>query len=148
MEGMKGKVAEMMEGCSPEMMMEMMPECLGMMLSKIPQEQRSKMVQKMLSVLKGKEGSGMAGGNKMDEGIDERTQELIAIGASVTANCQPCLEYHVGKAKTLEIADECIQKAVETGQMVKKGAMRKYNEFMTAFFEEKRSSRDDSGCCS
>ncbi len=31
--------------------------------------------------------------------LENRIKELIAIGASVTANCQPCLEYHVGKAK-------------------------------------------------
>jgi AhpD family alkylhydroperoxidase len=68
--------------------------------------------------------------------MDDRTKELIAIGASVTANCQPCLEYHVGEAKKLEIGDDEIQEAIETGQMVKKGAMRKYNEFMSAFFGE------------
>ena len=27
--------------------------------------------------------------------MDERTKELIAIGASVGAHCQPCLTYHV-----------------------------------------------------
>ena len=25
--------------------------------------------------------------------MDDRIKELIAIGASITANCQPCLEY-------------------------------------------------------
>ena len=29
--------------------------------------------------------------------LDERTKELIAIGASVCAHCQPCLTYHVNK---------------------------------------------------
>ncbi len=143
---MKGKMSEMMEGCSPEMMMEMMPECLGMMLSKLPQEQRSKMVKKLLTVLKEKEDSVVDGKDKTNEGIDDRTKELIAIGASVTANCQPCLEYHVGEAKKLEIGEEDIQEAVETGQMVKKGAMRKYNEFMSAFFAEKMNPANDS-CC-
>jgi len=143
---MKGKMAEMMDGCSPEMMVDFMPECLGMVLSKIPQEKRSKVVKKLLAVLKDKEDVGMAGEEKKDVGIDDRINELIAIGASVTANCQPCLEYHVGKAKTLEIGDESIQKAVEVGQMVKKGAMRKYNEFMAAFFEDKKSVGKDSGC--
>lgn len=35
--------------------------------------------------------------------MDDRTRELIAIGDSVVANCQPCLQYHVGEAKRLEI---------------------------------------------
>ncbi|MHB9097907.1 MAG: sigma-70 family RNA polymerase sigma factor [Syntrophales bacterium] len=30
--------------------------------------------------------------------MDERTKKLIAVGASVGANCHPCLEYHVGRA--------------------------------------------------
>jgi len=38
--------------------------------------------------------------------IDERMKELIAIGASITANCQPCLEYHAGKALELEADPE------------------------------------------
>ncbi len=62
--------------------------------------------------------------------MDEQTKELIAIGASVTANCQPCLKYHVQEAQKNGADEEAIQEAVEVGQMVKKGAMRKFNEFI------------------
>ena len=31
--------------------------------------------------------------------MDDRIRELIAVGASVIANCQPCYEYHAGKAR-------------------------------------------------
>ncbi|MCZ7361250.1 MAG: carboxymuconolactone decarboxylase family protein [Candidatus Methanoperedens sp.] len=27
--------------------------------------------------------------------FDTKTKELIAIGSSIAANCQPCLEYHL-----------------------------------------------------
>ncbi|NTU63269.1 MAG: carboxymuconolactone decarboxylase family protein, partial [Chloroflexi bacterium] len=30
--------------------------------------------------------------------LDNRILELIAVGASVAANCQPCLDYNVRKA--------------------------------------------------
>jgi AhpD family alkylhydroperoxidase len=66
--------------------------------------------------------------------MDDQTKELIAIGASVTANCQPCLEYHLAEAKKLGAGDEDIQEAIETGQLVKKGAIRKFNEFLSALF--------------
>lgn len=33
--------------------------------------------------------------------LDEKTKELIAIGAAITANCQPCLEYHTVEARKL-----------------------------------------------
>lgn len=62
--------------------------------------------------------------------MNEQTKELIAIGASVSAHCQPCLTYHVGKAKELGVSEEEIQQAIETGHMVEKGAMsamRKYS---------------------
>lgn len=62
--------------------------------------------------------------------MNDQTKELIAVGASVTANCQPCLQYHVQEAKNFGASDETIREAIEVGQMVKKGAMRKFNEFI------------------
>jgi AhpD family alkylhydroperoxidase len=54
--------------------------------------------------------------------LDSRTTELIAIGASVTANCQPCLEYHVGKAQEQGIERQDIDDAITIGKMVRRGA--------------------------
>ena len=34
--------------------------------------------------------------------MDTQTKELIAIGASVTANCVPCLRYHLKMARETE----------------------------------------------
>jgi AhpD family alkylhydroperoxidase len=61
--------------------------------------------------------------------MDERTKELIAIGASVGAHCQPCLTWHVEKARKLGIDDEDIRTAIETGHMVEKGAMSAMRKF-------------------
>ena len=54
--------------------------------------------------------------------IDENIKELIAIGASVSANCGPCIKHHVAKAREMEIDEEEIQQAIEVGKMVRKGA--------------------------
>jgi AhpD family alkylhydroperoxidase len=67
--------------------------------------------------------------------MKDQIKELIAVGASVTANCQPCLIYHVKEARKYGADEESIQEAIEVGQMVKKGAMRKYNEFIPTIFE-------------
>jgi AhpD family alkylhydroperoxidase len=72
--------------------------------------------------------------------MKDQTKELIAIGASVTANCQPCLEYHVQKAQKCGVNEESIWEAIEVGQMVKKGAMRKYSEFIPTIFEPAKKS--------
>jgi AhpD family alkylhydroperoxidase len=54
--------------------------------------------------------------------IDEKIQELIAIGASVSANCHPCVKFHVTKAREKNIDEDDIRQAIEVGKMVRKGA--------------------------
>jgi AhpD family alkylhydroperoxidase len=54
--------------------------------------------------------------------MDKKIKELIAIGASVSANCHPCIKFHVNKAQELNINNQEIQQAIEVGQMVRKGA--------------------------
>lgn len=57
--------------------------------------------------------------------FDDKTKELIAIGASITANCHPCLDYHVAKARELGIGDDEISEAIEVGKQVRRGASAK-----------------------
>jgi AhpD family alkylhydroperoxidase len=54
--------------------------------------------------------------------LDEKTKELIAVGASIAANCQPCIKHHVGKAREMKIAEGDIRQAMDVGKMVRKGA--------------------------
>jgi AhpD family alkylhydroperoxidase len=61
--------------------------------------------------------------------LDNRIAELIAIGASVTANCQPCLEYHVDKALESGASELEIAQAIEVAKMVRKGAASKMDKF-------------------
>lgn len=71
--------------------------------------------------------------------MDERTKELIAIGASVGAHCQPCLTYHIEKARELGIDDEEIRTAIETGHMVEKGAMSAMRKFSASVLDAGQS---------
>ena len=61
--------------------------------------------------------------------MDARIEELIAIGASITANCKPCLEYHVAKARENGASDQEIAEAVAVGKMVRRGAASKMDQF-------------------
>ena len=54
--------------------------------------------------------------------MDTLTLELVAIGASVTANCEPCLHYHVNKAQEVGAKAEDIQAAIDMGQKVRRGS--------------------------
>jgi AhpD family alkylhydroperoxidase len=78
--------------------------------------------------------------------MDERIKELVAIGTSVGAHCQPCLEWHVGKARELGIDDETIREAIETGHMVEKGAMTAMRKFSAGILDQKPAS--EMSCCS
>lgn len=61
--------------------------------------------------------------------LDNRIKELVAIGASVTANCQPCLQYHVDKALDSGADESEVKEAVEIGKIVRKGAASKMDKF-------------------
>lgn len=64
--------------------------------------------------------------------FDERIKELVAVGASVTANCQPCLEYHTAKAREFGACTDDILAAVEVGKLVQRGAAAKMDRFAEA----------------
>jgi AhpD family alkylhydroperoxidase len=88
----------------------------------------------------------------MKETINEKTQELIALGASIAAQCQPCLKHHVAKARELGLGDEEIQQAMEIGRMVKlaaASAFREYEKQATAQAQAGGESccKKGSGCC-
>ena len=63
--------------------------------------------------------------------MDVRTEELIAIGASITANCKPCLKYHVAKARENGAREQEIARAIELGMMVRKGAASQMDELIS-----------------
>lgn len=62
--------------------------------------------------------------------LDDRIRELIAIGASISANCQPCLEYHAGKALENGATEKEISEAIEIGKIVRSGAALKMDRFV------------------
>ena len=61
--------------------------------------------------------------------LDNRVLRLIAVGASITANCQPCLQTNVMKARESGADEQEITEAIEVGKMVRKGAASKMNQF-------------------
>ncbi len=64
--------------------------------------------------------------------IDNRTGELIAVGASVAANCQPCLQYHLKAALESGADKEEIADAIEIARMVRKGASSNMDKFIAS----------------
>ena len=56
-------------------------------------------------------------------------------GASITANCQPCLQYHVEKALASGADSGEVKAAIEVGKQVRKGASAKMDQFSSSLKE-------------
>jgi len=60
--------------------------------------------------------------------MKKKLEELIALGASVSAHCFPCFDYHLKQAKKLGLSDKEIHQAVRAGFAVMNGAGEKMLE--------------------
>jgi AhpD family alkylhydroperoxidase len=74
--------------------------------------------------------------------LDNQTMALIAVGASVAANCQHCLEYNVGTALHSGANSQQIAEAVEVGRRVRLGAASKIDRFASTFDDAVDPSTD------
>lgn len=69
--------------------------------------------------------------------FDTKTKELIAIGAAVSAHCQPCLKFHVGKGREAGLTDSEINAAILVGKTVGSGAANEMEKFSNALMNVK-----------
>lgn len=61
--------------------------------------------------------------------LESRIQALIAVGASVSANCQPCLQSTVAMALKSGVSEQEITEAIEVGKRVRRGAASNMDKF-------------------
>lgn len=78
--------------------------------------------------------------------LDEHYMRLIAVGASVACNCQPCLEINLNRAKECGADEPEIVQAVWVGRMVRKGATIKMDEFIPSLIQTAPIPLTDAGC--
>jgi len=72
--------------------------------------------------------------------LDEKTRELIAVGAAIAGNCLLCLTYHFKKCRELGISVEEIGEAIETAKTVKEVPVKKIYELAGSLLEKKEKS--------
>lgn len=60
--------------------------------------------------------------------MDTKMKELVFLGASVSAHCFPCFDYHLEQARKLGICEAEIQESIQAGFMVMNGAGDKMRE--------------------
>ncbi|MFC1614834.1 sigma-70 family RNA polymerase sigma factor [Gemmatimonadota bacterium] len=76
--------------------------------------------------------------------MENRIKELIAIGASITANCKPCLEYHVAEAIKSGAGEQEIAEAIAVAKMVRKGALDKMDQFTSGILQSDKATPECS----
>jgi AhpD family alkylhydroperoxidase len=77
----------------------------------------------------------------------EAVQELVAIGAAIAANCEPCFKYHFDQARKLGVSKEDVARAVATAQMVKEAPARSILEVAERYTGAKVPTATASACC-
>ena len=80
--------------------------------------------------------------------LDNRVLRVIAVGASITANCQPCLQINIQKARASGVGEQEIAEAIEVGKAVRRGAASKMDQFASSLNSADTSTANvpDSGC--
>ncbi len=63
--------------------------------------------------------------------LEERLARLIAVGASVAANCEACLDRNVKKALEAGADSGQIAEAISIGNLVRKGAAASMDGFLS-----------------
>lgn len=81
--------------------------------------------------------------------MDVRTRVLIAVGASVGANCHPCIENNTAKAIAAGITNEDILAAVEVGKAVRAGAAKSMDQLIVRLTGTDTTEQTGcgQGCC-
>ena len=74
--------------------------------------------------------------------MEYKTKLLIAVGASFTANCQPCLKTAVAQAQLAGVEEKELREAIGVGRIVRKGAMGKMDKFASTLTGMDENAKD------
>lgn len=78
--------------------------------------------------------------------MDNKTKELIAIGASMAANCSPCFTFHINKAKEHGATTKELIIASKIGLYVKAGAAQKIETYATELINGFKEEQVENIC--
>lgn len=69
--------------------------------------------------------------------LDEKTKELVALGAALAGNCFPCLRYHYNRCREIGITVDDIRDVLEMARTVKDVPNKNINDLANALLESK-----------
>jgi len=75
--------------------------------------------------------------------MENKVKLLIAVGASITANCQPCLKTAVTQAQAAGAESKEILEAIAIGRIVRRGAVGKMDNLASTLTGKNVSGSDE-----
>lgn len=79
--------------------------------------------------------------------LDIKTKMLIALGASVSANCHPCLQNNIKKAIQAGLTEQEIKDAIEVGMTIRSGAASSMDKLIGNSSEYQPNESKGGKCC-
>jgi AhpD family alkylhydroperoxidase len=78
--------------------------------------------------------------------------ELVALGASIASNCEPCFRFHYDKARKLGVSQDDMRRAVDMAQAVKEAPAKAVLELAHRYLRETDAAaaegeKKQGGCC-
>jgi AhpD family alkylhydroperoxidase len=70
----------------------------------------------------------------------EQVAELVAIGAAIAANCEPCFKYHYDQARKFGVSNDDMRRAVDLAQKVKEAPARAMLELAGRYLDKSLSA--------
>jgi len=75
----------------------------------------------------------------------DQVAELVAIGASIASNCEPCFRYHYDRARKLGVSIEDMARAVALAQTVKDTPARSISELAEKHLKAREEDASPEG---
>ena len=70
----------------------------------------------------------------------EAVAELVAIGAAIASNCEPCFKFHYDKARKLGVSHEDMWRAVTTAQNVKDAPAKAISDLAERYLRREQTA--------
>ena len=83
----------------------------------------------------------MAQNEEVSSLYTDAVSEVVAIGAAIAANCEPCFKHHFDRARKLGVSIEDIARAVETAKAVKESPARSMLELANQFLRQETAPK-------
>ena len=94
----------------------------------------------------------MSDGQESVKVYNESVAELVAIGAAIGANCEPCFKYHFAQARKLGVTKKDIALAVAMAETVKAAPAKAMHELAAKHVglevtAEEAGAPQENTCC-